>query len=177
MSAANTKLLVSTSGDAVLIRVSGRAICTAGCDFKKLANELTQRGYHHFLIDLKECELMDSTFLGLLADLAIRSIEKSGDCDCSPVKLFNPNQRVFEIIDQLGIAQLFHIVRSEDSPELDANGETIHASPAQYSRAEVSRTCLEAHRCLMDLNPENVARFKDVTKFLAEDLQRLEVKK
>ncbi|HVY68946.1 MAG TPA: STAS domain-containing protein [Verrucomicrobiae bacterium] len=176
MSAPSTKLTVSMTEDVVLIRVAGRAICTAGCDFKKLANELGQRGYHSFLIDLKDCELMDSTFLGLLADLAMRAEEASGDSGGSPsIKLFNPNQRVLEIIEQLGIAELFDIIRSEEAPEID--GETITASPARYTRAEVSQTCLEAHRRLMDLNPENVARFKDVTKFLAEDLQRLEVKK
>ncbi len=39
--------------------------------------------------------------------------------------------------------------------------------------ADEHRACLEAHQTLMDINPENVTRFKDVTKFLAEDLEKL----
>jgi hypothetical protein len=41
------------------------------------------------------------------------------------------------------------------------------------SHEELTRASLEAHQTLMDLKPENVARFKDVVKFLAEDLKKL----
>jgi hypothetical protein len=41
-------------------------------------------------------------------------------------------------------------------------------------KAEAARTCLEAHQTLMNINPANVPRFKDVTKFMAEDLKRLQ---
>jgi len=37
----------------------------------------------------------------------------------------------------------------------------------------LTRACLEAHETLMAINPENVARFKDVAMFLAEDLAKL----
>jgi hypothetical protein len=40
---------------------------------------------------------------------------------------------------------------------------------------EVARTCLEAHRTLMELNPGNAQKFKDVAQFLAEDVKRLEI--
>jgi len=46
----------------------------------------------------------------------------------------------------------------------------IHSSDARTNRIATS---LEAHQTLMALNPENVARFKDVTQFLAEDLENL----
>jgi hypothetical protein len=37
----------------------------------------------------------------------------------------------------------------------------------------MTEACLEAHRTLMNVNPGNVAKFKDVTQFLAEDLKRM----
>lgn len=174
MSTPTTTLTVSLNGDAVLVRVSGRAICTAGCDFKKLTEEMLRRGYRRFLIDLQRCDLMDSTFLGLLADLGIKGTEGASPGQTSSVKLYNPNQRVTDILDQLGISHLFEIVRGDESPHVNGHGDTVVASASQYSRAQVSRTCLEAHRLLMELNPENIARFKEVTKFLAEDLQKAE---
>ncbi|MDB6032217.1 MAG: Anti-sigma-factor antagonist, partial [Verrucomicrobiales bacterium] len=39
---------------------------------------------------------------------------------------------------------------------------------------EISRTCLEAHKTLMEINPANISKFKDVTQFLAEDLKKME---
>ena len=41
-------------------------------------------------------------------------------------------------------------------------------------KTELTHTSLEAHRNLMDANPENEAKFKEVTRFLAEDLKRQE---
>ena len=38
----------------------------------------------------------------------------------------------------------------------------------------MTRNCLEAHETLMEINPANVNKFKDVTRFLAEDLKRQE---
>jgi 7-cyano-7-deazaguanine synthase in queuosine biosynthesis len=48
------------------------------------------------------------------------------------------------------------------------------AETADHSKAAVIRNCLEAHNILIGLNPENVEKFKDVARFFAEDLQRLE---
>ena len=39
----------------------------------------------------------------------------------------------------------------------------------------MTRTSLEAHQTLIDANPENEAKFKEVTRFLEEDLKRQEV--
>jgi hypothetical protein len=40
----------------------------------------------------------------------------------------------------------------------------------------LARVCLEAHQTLMELSPGNVARFKDVVRFMAEDLKQEEKK-
>ena len=55
-----------------------------------------------------------------------------------------------------------------------ANMEPLPPSPHPISKKEMSRNSLEAHRTLMDLNPANIPKFKDVAQFLAEDLKRLE---
>jgi hypothetical protein len=44
--------------------------------------------------------------------------------------------------------------------------------PGSPTKAEVTRTCLEAHQILADLNPANAAKFKDVAQFLAEGLKK-----
>jgi hypothetical protein len=56
---------------------------------------------------------------------------------------------------------------------LPENTATQDLAPASPTREEVQRTCLEAHQLLMEINPANVAKFKDVAAFLAEDLKKL----
>ena len=63
-----------------------------------------------------------------------------------------------------------HVDVSKLPADVQANTpESIHPTHEQ-----ITRISLEAHQTLMAMNPENVARFKDVTQFLAEDLKSLE---
>ena len=49
--------------------------------------------------------------------------------------------------------------RAAINPEEKAGAKEV--KPANPDREEVTRTCLEAHQTLMQINPENVSRFKD----------------
>ena len=140
-------------------------------EFKTLLGELSRKGYHHFIVDLSECTLMDSTFLGVLAGFGLRTGADGSPAKCD-IELANPNARVFELLENLGVLPLFKITTGALSlPENVTPATPAASSP---SPADIKRTCLEAHQALMECNEGNVARFKDVTKFLAEDLQNLE---
>jgi hypothetical protein len=51
--------------------------------------------------------------------------------------------------------------------------QPVPHTAVKASKEETTRACLEAHQTLMEVNPANVARFKDVGQFLAEDLKRI----
>jgi len=154
------------------IRIEGRANFNSSVDFKAVVNGLVEKGFDRFVLDLTECVLMDSTFLGVLAGLGMR-FNTSRNGGCVPIiELLNPNARIADLLDNLGVEHLFQIVTG---PELNSNRlERVEHSPVAADRKEVSRTCLEAHETLMRINPENVAKFKDVAQFLAEDLKKQE---
>ena len=161
-------LLVLVGKDCACVKISGRANFTSSPDFKTLLDELTQKGYRHFQIDLTGCILMDSTFLGVLAGFGMK-INKTGE---KGIELYNPNTRVAELLENLGALHLFTVVNGT----LELPGEAQACTPeiSNPSHEEITRTSLEAHQALMQVNPENVARFKDVTQFLAEDLRSIE---
>lgn len=169
MSAPVAKILVAVAGSEVRTRVCGRANFASVVDFKSLLHAMEKRGYHQFVLDLTDCQIMDSTFVGVLASLGSRMAEARNDAF---VELINPNERITELLDNLGIADLFRISARSLG---DMTGcREIEASAAGHTKAELSRASLEAHRKLMEMNPANVARFKDVTQFLEEDLKRME---
>jgi anti-sigma B factor antagonist len=169
MSAPVAKILVQVCGSEVRARVCGRANFAASPDFKALVETMERRGFRQFALDLKDCQIMDSTFVGILASLGGRMEEAGGG---SFVELANPNERVAELLDNLGIADLFHMSRRDFSGL--AAEQQVDCSAEGHTKAEMSRTSLDAHEKLMELNPDNVAKFKDVTEFLAEDLKRME---
>ena len=156
----------------VCIRIAGRASFQGSVDFKALVTALWEKGHTRFVLDLTDCQLMDSTFLGVLAGLGLKfNAEKNGK-PAACLELVNPNPRVADMLDNLGIAHLFKIL----STPPPGTGEMNRLEPVAggADKKEVSRTCLEAHRVLMAVDPGNVPKFKDVTRFLEEDLKRME---
>jgi anti-anti-sigma factor len=153
------------------VKIAGRANCSSSPDFKTLLEELAQKGYRHFLIDLSECVLMDSTFLGVLAGFGMK-LKPAGE---EGIELYNPNTRISDLLENLGALHLFKV---QNIP-LQMPGEVKVCTPdsSNPTHEELTRTSLEAHQTLMEVNPENVARFKDVTQFLAEDLHNIEKRK
>jgi anti-sigma B factor antagonist len=151
------------------IRIGGRASFNNSVDFKTLITSLAQNGCSHFVLDLSECLLMDSTFLGVLAGLGLKYPHNGNDHPA--FELLNPNHRIADLLENLGVIHLFRIVHGE-SPRQSMQG--VEHTAAQDDGTEVTRTCLEAHKTLMKINPGNVPKFKDVAEYLADDLRKKE---
>jgi anti-sigma B factor antagonist len=174
MSMPSAKLLVYMGDNFSCVKIIGRANFNSSIDFKTLLNELRQKGYRRFVLELSECVLMDSTFLGVLTGFGLKmNASEPAQCNGS-IELLNPNARVTELLENLGVLPLFKLAQGElDLP----SGSASHThEPCNPSKEEVTKACLEAHRTLMEANPDNVPRFKEVTRFLAEDLKRLSPK-
>ena len=92
-----------------------------------------------------------------------------GECD---IELVNPSARIFELLENLGVLPLFKVTTG--AVQLPDDAKASAPDSVNPTQEQITRTCLEAHQTLMAVNPDNVARFKDVTQFLAEDLKNLE---
>ena len=153
MSTPSAKLLVYVNDGLARIKIAGRANVALSIDFKRLVNELISRGFSCFVIDLSECLLMDSTFLGVLAGFGLRlALRQNGSPGEPSIELFNPNVRIAELLENLGVAHLFKIRRG--ASDAARNGSVpAEAAVTDHPREEVTRNCLEAHRVLMSLDP------------------------
>jgi anti-anti-sigma regulatory factor len=153
------------------VKIAGRANFCSSPDFKTLMGELAHKGYGHFIIDLSECVLMDSTFLGTLAQFALKL--NSAKPSAQPgIELLNANPRVTELLENLGTLHLFKATAGK--LELPDDVKTCIPESIHPTHEQIARTSLEAHQALMGMSAENKARFKDVTQFLAEDLANIQ---
>src|SRR5580698_7201420 len=109
------QLFVYVSGKLACIKIVGRANFTASIDFKALVNELCLQGYTCYILDLTECLLMDSTFLGVMAGLALKLREPAyRNGHDNVIELLNPNARNLESLESLGVMHLFKVVNGTD---------------------------------------------------------------
>ena len=170
MNTPSARMLVWAGEECACIRIIGRANFTSSVDFRMLINELREKGCSYFVLDLAECVLMDSTFLGVLAGFGLKLRADNGDPGQHGIELLNPNPRIIELLDTLGVLHLFKLTQGPIA--LPEQAEHRPHPPASPTKAEVTLACLEAHQTLMDISPANAARFKDVAQFLAEDLKQ-----
>src|ERR1041385_2583020 len=135
MSAPSAKMLVFVGEKCVCVKIAGRANFTSSVDFKSLLQELVQKGYRYFVLDLTDCALMDSTFLGVLAGFGLKLNAPQGEGTFGTLELFNPNARIAELLENLGVLHLFQIVRGD--VKMPDNCEQRDLAPGGASREEV----------------------------------------
>ena len=163
---AATTLSVCVRGHAACVRVVGRANFTSSVDFKRVVQQLQDGGCDELVLDLRDCRLMDSTFLGVLAGLGSRCETARKEGHRCVVELFEPSDRVTELLDNLGVFGLFTVIH--DAPPFECFQPIEEGST---SRDELTQTCYEAHQVLMKTSPENERRFKDATEYFARTLR------
>jgi hypothetical protein len=132
---------------------------------KEYTRRMVQRGHRNFVVDLLGCELMDSTFMGTLAGIALRLREIGS----GSLTVLNPNPRNRGLLENLGLDHLFSFdlppgVTAAPPP---AAQEVIPPPPANSSAQHA--TILSAHEALVEADPENEERFKDVLDLLKQE--------
>ena len=161
-----SSILVGTINRTVLVRVEGKGSFLNSTGLKDFAREMVNRGFRDFVFDLLRCPVMDSTFMGTMAGIALR-LRELGQGRVSVVKL---NERNHDLLTNLGFDRLF-CLSQEPAPALpDTAPKAIEtAAPDKIAQA---KTMLEAHEACVEANPDNAAKFKDVLEYLKQDLQR-----
>lgn len=133
-----------------------------------------------FVVDLGACTYLDSTFLGILLGLGLK-LKEAGN---GLLHILNANPRNLELLRNLGLDRLIHIEGGDNHAlggGTNNGGETINLNGVNDehlkempcpvpTRAEAAPTILEAHENLMQFDPRNIPKFKDVVEFLREDL-------
>ncbi|MEZ5275990.1 MAG: STAS domain-containing protein [Opitutaceae bacterium] len=157
----NPSFLVDAYSDPVLIRVRGRASFANSGSLREFLSEMMSQGKRRFVIDFSACTGMDSTFLGVLAGLAL-DLRKSKP---RGVAVFcRLGTRNLELIRNLGLHRLATVDLGGD---LTPTGNAVEPLAAtRMDELENARMCLEAHENLVEADQANQEKFQDVLVFL-----------
>lgn len=165
--AVNTAQLMVAVGDGYCcLKVSGRASNANAPALEAVFVDTWRRGTRRFVLELSECAGMDSTFIGKLLGISRRLSEDAAHP--GTVELLNATDPVLHALDNLGVTSFFKLVQSDPAQ----TREFEQVQQRALSKTEMTLLCLQAHRNLMEVNPANIPKFKDVARFLEEDLKR-----
>jgi anti-sigma B factor antagonist len=163
-----SSILVGLTNKIVWIRVEGKGSFLNSPGVKDFTKEMINRGHREFVVDLKNCPVMDSTFMGTMAGVALR-LRELGQ---GHLHVINLNERNRDLLGNLGLDQLFAIDMLPVKTGGEPAGKTLNDVTAD--RAAQAETMLEAHEALVEASPENLTKFKDVLEYLKQDLHPAE---
>ena len=161
-----SSIQVGVNGEAVWVKVEGKGSFLNSGNLKEFTREMVNRGYREFVVDLENCAMMDSTFMGTMAGVALR-LKELGQ---GHLHVVHCGERSRNLLTGLGLDQIFDIHSNGTvAPQCQLlNGEKDN-SPAEQKK-QVSSDMLDAHQALCDAVPQNFSRFKDVLDYLKQDL-------
>ena len=164
---ANGETLISGGGDRYAVKAVGRATFECVAPLRNLAKELDSKNFKQIDIDLADCQGMDSTYMGVLAMIALRA-KKIG----AVISIYNASELAKNQLFGLGLKKLFQFTEGTV-----AMGEPAAAAPnAPVDQITHATTVLEAHKTLMDVDQDNVEKFEKVVDFVQTDLDKLNEK-
>lgn len=159
------------------VRVVGRGSYQVSAALKDFGVSAVEQGAEGLVLDLRECSSMDSTFMGVIAGLAMRLRRLQGEA--GRVVMLHLSAKTMGLLSTLGLDQLVDAYETDEGPEalrallgagLAEQGQRV--SDEAPGRTLQLETMLAAHEDLVRAAPENLPRFKDVIEFLRGDVRR-----
>jgi anti-sigma B factor antagonist len=170
------EILVAVRQRCAMVKVNGRGSFKAGPSLKRFGAAVVDKGCTQIIFDMEQCLAMDSTFMGVLAGLALRLQRASDD---GRVVAMNLTPKTASLLETLGLDRLVECYQAGNLPDklrvcLNNLLELENlAADGEDEKRDSLETMLEAHQDLVEAAPENLTRFRDVIAYLDQDLKEL----
>jgi anti-anti-sigma regulatory factor len=164
------RILVGDVGDAFWLFVDGKGDFQNAVQVKKACQSAFGQGRKHLVVDLQACLGMDSTFMGTLTSLAIKSKGVEGGSMC----VLNADAKNQNLLVTLGLDQVLEVDVEGKSWQIERK-RVLHSlalcrEQAAAGKEEQSKHVLECHQQLAEINEENRLKFKDVIQFIEQEI-------
>jgi anti-anti-sigma regulatory factor len=159
---AENHMTVNITGSTAFFTVIGRGHAGHAPAFSRVVQQILKAGGKDLVLDLTDCLMLDSTFLGTLVAMAD---------PLPPVKpivctLVNPSKMLVRQMEMLEVLPFVRIIHGDRSLAGNPSENQVIEASDPATRNEMARCSLEAHRVLQSLSPANKVRFQPVIDLL-----------
>jgi len=159
--ASKPTFLVDASSDPVAVRIDGRASFQNSTALNDFFKEVIASGKTRFVMDFANCTSMDSTFLGVLAGVALQLRKQTPPGSLVVCRLAPRN---LELVNNLGLHRLLTV--DTQTTDLTLTTSAPLAVTPEKDEVASARVVLAAHENLIAADEANRAKFQDVLTFL-----------
>lgn len=157
------EVLCSSDVGVIHIKVIGRATFNIASGLQELVKNLNKNELKSISIDLEDCTGMDSTFMGVLTQLALLALPKR----IRPV-VINAGDLNISLLGGLGVKKLFDFKTLEYKEFIKNLSNVTGELKDAKTQAEM---VLDAHETLIDVDKENEQKFGAVINMIKDELK------
>ena len=154
-----------------MVKVNGYGSFKEGPAIKRFGAAAQDLGCTLIIFDMENCLGMDSTFMGVMAGLALRIQE----VDSGRLVAMNLSSKTYSLLETLGLNRIIICYKNGELPtefkSLLADIMDLEELNLESDKLTSLTTMLAAHRNLVAVSSENLPRFKDVISYLDQDLK------
>jgi len=147
------------------VRVVGRGSFRSASALRHFALAAIEQGTRDVVCDLTDCLSMDSTFIGVLAQIGLDLKRQEG----GTLTLWGLSPKLDNGLRTLGLDRLAALRAAEAGSSAMAGAPL---RPLDLGAGATDRTFLDAHVALADLSEENRERFRGVIQCLTAEQDR-----
>jgi len=159
--------LVDAYSDPILVRIEGRASFQNSGSLHDFFAAMMKQGKVRYVLDFQNCTSMDSTFLGVMAGLALELRKKTPP---GSLVILRASPRNLELIRNLGLHRLVSVDAGNFQMNFGLGATTLQGS--NRNELEHARLVLQAHENLVTTDESNRAKFQDVLTFLKNRVEQ-----
>ena len=170
----NDNLTAAYIDRTAVIRMEGRGSFKISPPMKQFIHQvINTESADQILIEMSNCSGMDSTFMGVVAGIACYIKSKAA----FSFKLINLSEKNRKLLVTLGVDRVvdFSLSASEEEQgllnRLNDSSQILEADLS--NKLDTAKTTLEAHQSLVDINPDNLSKFKSILEYLQDDVRKL----
>ena len=163
LSKRETPFLVKPYHEPVIICIQGRVGFLNAAPLREFLQQMINDGKARFIIDFKNCDGMDSTFMGLLAEAALKV---QAAFQQGKIVLYRLSPRNLELVRNLGLHRLMDIQEENTVYPLYKKKPSQSLNSTAKDEQDQARMILSAHESLIAIDGSNRSQFQDVVVFL-----------
>ena len=156
-------ILVGKCDNIVILRIYGKGDFINSQYVKDYIYNLLESENPEIIIDLSQCSTMDSTFMGTLAGISSKLMQKK----LHKLILLNMNSHIEALLKNLG---LLYILDSRNKIEPPISSEMKPIDMQELSKTNCIIHMIEAHEKLIEADSKNEVKFESVLNLLKKKL-------
>ncbi len=149
-----------------IVKICGNASLEIASTLRDLATRVDKtENISKLAFNMKECLWMDSTFMGMLAILAMSALGKGVKPD-----VYYASEDVVNMLNGLGLGKILNYTSEELQPLENDSDMKISSVKEKTSIFENADNVMTAHKKLMEIDEQNIQRFDSMVKMVEQDI-------